>query len=256
MSLNIFNDLEDLWSDVSRNMNTQIDGIKKRFRRPENLKSQEDFVQWGREYIDRMKSSKWASQMEKAKTNFFSLLRVLGVNDELLRETFMANKKEFLDPLFGEFIAVIALVLGWKNKDKEAFSQALGEIGVVGVFAAKPFVCLIALCGLAWGYERSFHPEAFKKGGLVGIGGMTAAFFAPGAFTGLLAAIVVMVYINRKISIDRPVETQVREIFQQIKKGQFVKETREAWRSFEEFLEKLFKSSEPKEEPSPPLLSN
>ena len=110
---------------------------------------------------------------------------------------------------------------------------------MAGVFAAKPFILLIAICGLAYGYNRSFHKEAFKKGGILGLSGMTAAWLAPGAFVGLLAAIVTMVYFNKKLSVDKPIEKQLKEIYQQVRSGEFFGEVRQSWKSFEEFLGKV-----------------
>lgn len=199
----------------------------------------EAFIEWGRVYVDDLKSKSNTEKLDKAKDNFFVLLRNLGINDELLRQTFVQNKKELLDPIIGETVAILSLVLGWSNKDKEAFSQALGEIGVAGVFAAKPFICLIAICGLAWGYNDHFHSEAFKKGGVLGLAGITAVTLSPGGFVGLLSAIVTMVYFNKKLKVDRPIETQLKEIFKQVLDGQFFKEVRESWKSFEQFLSKL-----------------
>lgn len=207
----------------------------------ERLKLKEDFLKWGNEYVDKLKGKVDNEKISEMRENFFVLLRNLGINDQLLRETFASNKKELLDPIIGESIAIVTLVLGWSKKDKEAFSQALGEIGVAGVFAAKPFICLIAVCGLAYGYNRTFHKEAFKKGGVLALSGMTAAWLAPGAFVGLLAAVVTMMYFNKKLSVDKPIEKQLKEIFQQIRKGEFFGEVRMAWKNFENFLSQLFK---------------
>ena len=203
-------------------------------------KLKEDFIGWGKEYTEKLKTKMDSEKVSEVKENFFVLIRNLGINDQLLRETFSSNKKELLDPVVGEAIAILALVLGWSKKDKEAFSQALGEIGVAGIFAAKPFILLIAICGLAYGYNRSFHKEAFKKGGVLGIAGMTAAWLAPGTFVGLLAAIVTMVYFNKKLSVDKSIEGQLKEIYQKVRSGDFFGEVRQSWKNFEEFLTKLF----------------
>lgn len=200
----------------------------------------DDYISWGKSYVGEIKEKATGEKAQKAKENFYSILRTLGVNDTLLREAFEENKKELLDPLVGELVAVVTLILGWSKKDKEAFSKALGEIGVLGVFAAKPFICLIAICGLAYGYNRTFHKEAFKKGGVIGLAGIGAAWLAPGGFVGLLAALVVIIYLNKKLSVERPIEHQIKEIFKQIKQGQFIKEVRQSWTNFEEFIEKLF----------------
>ena len=199
----------------------------------------EEFRQWGERYVAELKRKSESPKLLKAKEDFFVLLRNLGINDELLRQTFNQNRKELLDPIVGETIAIISLILGWKEKDKEAFSQSIGEIGVAGVFAAKPFICLIAICGLAWGYQENFHGEAFKKGGVLGLTGFLAAALSPGGFVGLLAAIVTMVYFNKKLKVDRPIETQLKEIFQEIKSGGFFSEVRQAWKGFEDFLSKI-----------------
>lgn len=207
-------------------------------KNPEERKK--EFVNWGRDYVEELKSKAHGEKVQKAKENFFILLRNLGLNDQFIIETFQQNKKEVLDPLIGETVALVALVLGWKKQDKELFSQALGEIGVAGIFAAKPFMCLIAICGLAYGYQENFHQEAFKKGGVLGLAGVAAVTLSPGGFVGILAAVVTMLYLNKKLQVDRPIEKQVKEIFQQIKTGVFFKEMRGSWRSFEAFLSKLF----------------
>ena len=212
---------------------------EKVYNSEERAKVKEDFLNWGKKYTENLKSKVDSEKVNEAKESFFVLIRNLGINDQLLREAFVNNKKELLDPVVGEAIAILALVLGWSKNDKEAFSQALGEIGVAGIFAAKPFILLIAICGLAYGYNRSFHKEAFKKGGVLGLAGMTAAWLVPGAFVGLLAAIVTMVYFNRKLSVDKPIETQLKEIFQQVRSGDFFGEVRQSWKNFEEFLTKL-----------------
>lgn len=200
----------------------------------------EAFVKWGKEYVEKVKNSSKGEKVKETKDNFFTLLRNLGFNDQLIIETFNQNKKEVLDPLIGEVVAIICLVLGWKQKDKELFSQALGEIGVAGIFAAKPFLCLIAICGLAYGYQENFHAESFKKGGVLGLAGLAAMALTPGGAIGLLAAIVTMLYLNKKIKVDRPVETQLKEILNQIRSGEFFREVRSAWAKFEEFLTSLY----------------
>ena len=240
------------WGHFEENLSTLASDVKALLR--EKLSEQsfdgalplgkgsswEDYVAWGKNYVDEIKKKSSGEKVEKAKEDFYSILRALGVNDALLRETFAANKKELLDPLVGELVAIVTLILGWTKKDKEAFSKALGEIGVLGVFAAKPFVCLVAICGLAYGYNRTFHKESFKKGGIIGLAGLGTAWLAPAGFVGLLAALVVIIYLNKKLSVDRPIEHQIKEIFKQIKQGQFVKDVRQSWNHFEDFLEKLF----------------
>lgn len=230
------------WGELENQIRRSASEFKEKvFGEDRPIRSPEEFKEWAEVYVSRLSQKVDSEKMESAKQNFLVLLRNLGINDEVLVEAFSQNKKELLDPVIGEAIAIVALVLGWSNKDKEQFSQALGEIGVVGVFAAKPFICLIAVCGLAYGYHRNFHKESFKKGGVIGLSGLMAAALSPGGFVGLLAAIVVMIYFNKKLSIDRPVETQLKEIYAQIRSGDFFRETRDSWRSFEEFLSKLLK---------------
>lgn len=251
----------DQWREIEETLQEKASEIRSQFLKAfESSKSQvkqytdlsdeerkQKFEEWGKTYVEKVKSKANNQKLQAAKDNFLVLLRNLGINDELLIESFNANKKEVLDPLIGETIAIIALVLGWSQKDKEAFSQALGEIGVVGVFAAKPFLCLIALCGLAYGYQEHFHKEAFKKGGVLGFAGITAAFFSPGGFVGILATVVTILYFNKKLKVDRPIEAQLKEIVQQIHSGEFFKEVRNSWQSLESFLSKLFEKK-----PNPP----
>ena len=233
---------EEIREKVSYQISRRKEGFNKAVKMDsEDINSRkEEFIDWGKSYVEELKGKAEGEKFNKSRENFFVLVRNLGINDELLRQTFNQNKKEFLDPVIGETVAIVSLVLGWGGKDKEAFSQALGEIGVAGVFAAKPFICLIAICGLAYGYNENFHKESFKKGGVLGLAGLTAAALSPGGFVGLLAAIVTMLYFNKKLKVDRPIETQIKEIFKQIKNGDFFKEVRESWRALEVFLSKLF----------------
>lgn len=251
------------WSELEGNFNKAADEIRNRvlgavggrkkvkkvsdWNKESVLERKEEFVRWGKDYVDELKKKAETEKVLNAKENFFVLLRNLGINDEVLRQTFEQNRKEILDPVIGETVALVSLILGWSQKDKESFSQALGEIGVAGVFAAKPFICLIAICGLAWGYQEIFHSESFKKGGVLGLAGVAAVALTPGGFAGLLAAIVTMVYLNKKLMVDRPIETQLKEIFVQIKNGEFFKEVRGSWKAFEEFLSKLLSKNKSKD---------
>ncbi len=242
--------LSDLKSDFYRKMKPSRNKVEKFILdNPAAMKrKKEEFLAWGRVYVEELKQKSETEKVIKAKEDFFVLLRSFGINDELLRQTFNENKKEILDPVIGEAVALISIVLGWKEKDKESFSQALGEIGVAGVFAAKPFICLIAICGLAWGYQENFHGESFKKGGFLGVAGFLAAAVSPGGFVGFLSAIITMLYFNKKLKIDRPIESQLKEILGEIKKGGLVKELKTAWKGFEDFLSKLLIKN--KEKPS------
>ncbi len=239
--------ISDFASEMREFVEEKFNFSKQEYEKAVNMTPDERkqaFIQWGRKYVEKVKSKSNTERVSRAKDSFFSLLRNLGVNEAFVKETFKANSKEVLDPLVGETIAIIALVLGWSPKDKELFSQAIGEIGVAGVFAAKPFLCLIALCGLAYGYQDNFHQESFKKGGVLGLAGLTAMALSPGGFVGILAAIVAILYFNKKLKVDRPIETQLKEIIQQIKSGEFFKEVRKAWSDFEKFLGQLFSKNE------------
>ncbi len=246
--------LRDHWDQFEKNISIVADELRdfvfEKFKgskskvekivKADPKENKEAFVNWGREYVETVKKKAAGEKAQKAKENFITLLRNLGINETVIVETFQQNRKEVLDPLIGETVAIVALVLGWTQKDREAFSQALGEIGVAGVFAAKPFLCLIAICGLAYGYQENFHPEAFKKGGVLGLAGMTAVALTPGGFVGLLSAIVTILYLNKKLKVDRPIETQLKELFQHIRSGGFFKEVRGAWKGFESFMSRLF----------------
>jgi hypothetical protein len=237
------NQIQEAASEFRSRVLEKFQGSKSKVERmvPDPLNNPEDFIKWGREYVKEVRKKADSEKVERARENFFVLLRNLGLNDQVVRETFSQNKKEILDPLIGEMVALVALVLGWKEKDKEVFSQALGEIGVAGVFAAKPFLCVIAICGLAYGYQENFHSESFKKGGVLGLAGMAAMAITTTTFVGILAAIVTILYLNKKLNVERPIENQLKEIFQTIRSGAFFKDVRKSWSRFEDFLGQLFR---------------
>lgn len=247
--------LRDYWNEFEKNLSMVAEEVREAFlekfnsskRQVQNYaklseeEKRQKFEEWGRAYVQKLKEKGNSERVDRIRDHFIVLVRNLGLNEELLKQTFQNGKKEVLDPVFGEIVAIIAMVLGWSQKDKELFSQSLGEIGVAGVFAAKPFLCLIAICGLAYGYQENFHKEAFKKGGVLSAAGLAVAFCSPGGFVGLLAAIVTVLYLNKKIGVGRPVETQLKEILSQMKNGDFFREIRKSWSEFEDFLSKLFK---------------
>ena len=248
-----WDEIEEKISQVTQKLkNELIDGFEEKSQQWRSkgpfkdvpLESQEEFIAWGKEHVEKLKNKASGEKFESARTHFLTLVRHLGINESLLIETFNQNKKELLDPLLGEFVAIVCLVLGWKQKDKEAFSQALGEIGVMAIFASKPLMGLIAISGLAYGYNENFHKESFKKGGVLGLAGLTAAALTPGGFIGLLAAVVAVVYFNKKLDVERPIEAQLKEIFNHIKSGGFFSEVRESWTRLEDFLQKLFEKPE------------
>ena len=226
--------LREEWNEIEENVSVMAGEIKDKLlkafkvskskvekvveRDPKEVK--EEFIRWGEQYVEDLKKKADGPKAQKAKENFFVLLRNLGVNEKVVMEVFKQNRKEVLDPLIGELVAIVALVLGWKQKDKEAFSQALGEIGVAGIF----------------------DPEAFKKGGVLGIAGITAITLSPSGFIGLLSAIVAILYLNKRIKVDRPVEAQLKELFQHIKNGAFFKEVRSSWQDLQDFISKVLKN--------------
>lgn len=245
-------DLAESFSSLKNTLWKNLKGSKSRVDKivteqdPEKMK--QEFIKWGQEYAQKVKDKAESEKFRKARDNFYTLLRNLGINERVIIETFQQNKKEILDPLIGESVALVAVVLGWSQKDRELFSQSLGEIGVAGLFAAKPFLCLIAICGLAYGYQEHFHAEAFKKGGVLGLAGIISVTLSPGGFVGLLTAVIAILYLNKKLKVDRPIETQLKEIFQQIRSGAFFKEVRGAWGQFEAFISKIFKTPSPSQD--------
>jgi hypothetical protein len=221
----------------------QIKPRSKESNNPSDLNAEgpsQDFTEWAKTYLEQFKSKAESVSSQDLRERLSSLLRQLGVNEDLLLRSLNQNKREVFDPLLGEVVAILSLVLGWKKKDKEEFSQALGEIGVVGLLAAKPLICLIAICGLAVGYQKHFHRDSFHKGGVLGLAGVTAMALTPAGLTGLLIVVVLLVYLNQKISNQRPVGPQVRTLVRKLVEGEWRDEAKESWNQFEAFMEELW----------------
>jgi hypothetical protein len=132
----------------------------------ENVKSRqeliEEFIRISKEQISDF-ASRHDQKLNDIKAGVISLLTSLGVSEKLFKEAIKDNKKEVFESILGECVAVIAMVFAWKKEDKEAFSQALGEVGVAALFALNPLVAVIALATLAIRFQKLIHPEAIKK---------------------------------------------------------------------------------------------
>ena len=176
-----------------------------------------DFAKWGRDYVDALKSEN-SEEFKNIKESAYSLMISLGVSEKLIAENILENKVEVFEQLLGEAVSVFALVFAWKQEDKIMFSQAIGQIGVASLFASNPLTGLVALGGLALGYNRMFHAEAFKKGGILGLVGLGVATLFPGGIViSFLAALVAVVFINKKLDVNANIEEQIQKSCSKVK---------------------------------------
>lgn len=164
----------------------------------------ESFVEWGRAYLSDLSSPAGMPAFGKLTDDIYVVLREkLGVSDENARDFVTVNGSEAATAVIGGTISAIALVYAWNTEDKESFSRAIASIGLTSAVFLNPVTAAIAIVGLAIGYNKMVCSKAVARGGFITGMGLVVSALIPGPLLlGLIPAIVVTIYLNRKIGKD------------------------------------------------------
>lgn len=170
------------------------------------------FEEWSKAYFTDLSSPAGVPLFGKFSEDIYRYLKELGISDKEAADFVTINGQEALEALMSGAISAVALIFAWKAQDKEAFSKSIGFILTSGAATMTPAALVVAIVALAFGYNTLVCKESLAKGVLSS--GLTLAISAviPGpALVGLIPAIILSIYINKKLGKDfRPLEQSAK----------------------------------------------
>jgi len=170
------------------------------------------FEEWAKAYFTDLSSPAGVPIFGKFSDDIHKYLKDLGVSDKEAADILTINGQEALESIMNGAISAVALIFAWKAKDKEAFSKSIGFIFVSGTATMTPVALIVAIVALAFGFNTLVCKESITKGILSS--GFTLAISAaiPGpVLLGLVPAVILTIYLNKKLGKDfYPLEQSVK----------------------------------------------
>jgi hypothetical protein len=213
---------------ISESMNRAFD-----VGEAQGLSDFDSFIEWGKAYLSDLSSPAGMPAFGKLTDDIYGFLRNhLNIRDETARDFVTVNGQEAFAALAGGAISAVALIFAWKKEDKEAFSRSLGSIGLGSVVFANPAAFLVAVVALAIGYNRIVCKKAMVRGGFIsGVAFATSALIPGPILLGLIPAIVLTIYLNKKIGKDTDLVKEGATLLRLLKSPEFRDRLREATNS-------------------------
>lgn len=188
------------------------------------------FEEWAKAYFTDMSSSAGVPIFGKLSDDIYHYLKELGISDKEAADFVCINGQEALESLLAGTVSAVSLIFAWKAKDKEAFSKSIGFILVSGVSTMTPAALIVAIVALAFGYNTLVCKESIAKGALSSGFTMAISAIIPGpALLGLIPAVVLTIYLNKKYGQEfRPIE-QSAKLFELVKSEKFKNDCRDLY---------------------------
>jgi len=178
----------------------------------------ETFGEWSKSYFSDLSSPAGMPVFDGLTDNAYAFLRNIGIDDTTARDLVTINGQEAIESIVGGSFATIALVFAWKNEDKENFSRAIGALGLGSLIAVNPVVMVIVLAALGLGYNSLVCKKAVERGAVVTGVAMGTSMLIPGPILlGVIPAIVLAVYVNKKMGKDFDFTGELKRIYEILK---------------------------------------
>lgn len=183
------------------------------------------FEEWSKAYFTDMSSPAGVPLFGKFSDDMYKYLKELGISDHEAADVVTINGQEALETLMSGAISAVAIVFAWKAQDKEAFSKSIGFILISGVATMTPAALIVAIVALAFGYNTLVCKESITKGVLSSGLTMAVSALLPGpVLLGLIPAVILTIYVNKKLGKDfRPLE-QSAKLFELVRSEEFKKD--------------------------------
>ena len=174
----------------------------------------DSFMEWAKCYASDLSSPAGMPAFGRLSDDIYSFLREQGGIDEATaRDWVTVNGQEALTAIIGGTISAVALTLAWKREDKEAFSRAVASIGIGAIVFANPVALSIAIVAMALQYNRMVCRKAMARGGFLTGTGLAVSLLIPGPILiGVIPAMVVTIYLNKKVGKDTDVIAEAKAI--------------------------------------------
>jgi hypothetical protein len=176
------------------------------------------FTTWFKSYFTDLSSPAGMPAFGAASDNIYDFLRDIGFSEAVARDLVTVNGQEAIEALIGGSLSVISLALAWKDQDKENFSKALGAIGLGGVVSMNPAILVVVIVAAALGYNTLVCQKTIGRGVVVSASAMLTSAIIPGpVLLGVLPAVVMSIYVNKKLGEDFDLSAQVKETYSKLR---------------------------------------
>jgi len=177
----------------------------------EGFTQMETFTGWFQSYFSDMSSPAGMPAFGSMSDEVYGFLRSMGFSESTARDVVTINGHEAIEGLLGGTVACVGLLLAWKKEDKQNFSKTLGALGVGAAVSMNPVVLVMVVVGAALGYNKMVCRKSVGKGGTVASAAMITSFLIPGPLLlGVVPAIVLSVYLNKKIKDEFDITEQMK----------------------------------------------
>ncbi|WP_374027574.1 hypothetical protein ACES2J_15325 [Bdellovibrio bacteriovorus] len=162
----------------------------------------EIFQEWSKAYFTDLSSPAGMPVFGDLTENLYLILRKV-FDEETARDLVTVNGQEAVEAILAGTLSAVGLFFAWKKEDKENFSKTIGALLVGGAVSINPLTLAIAVVAMAMGYNSLVCGKAISRGGIIAGATFTVSALVPGpVVVGLIPAIVVAIYLNKKMGKD------------------------------------------------------
>lgn len=163
----------------------------------------EIFTEWAKSYFTDLSSPAGMPILGKMSEQIYKFMKEVGISEEIARDIVTINGQEAIDSILSGSITFLAIFLSWKKEDKEAFSKTIGSILLSSTVMLNPVTLAVGLIGFAIGYQKLVNAEAIARGSIITGSGFAISALIPGpVILGMIPALIVSIYISKKMGDD------------------------------------------------------
>lgn len=196
------------------------------------------FDEWRKAYFSDLSTTEGMPVFGSLTDNVYDFLRDVGFKDQDVRDFLMVNSKEAIEiseTVLGGTLSAMSVFFAWKTQDKENFSRAVASLFAMSA-VTSPITLIIAIVAMAIGYNTLVCHKAMARGAVLSFASLTVSALVPGpVILGVVPAIIVAIYLNKKMGKDLDVIDFGKRAFQYANSKEFrdkINESLEKIRSY------------------------
>lgn len=205
----------------------------------QNWSDIETFKEWAAAYFSDMSSPAGMPAFGEMSEHIYKFLKQSGLSENTARDIVTVNGQEAVESILAGSVTCIAIFFAWKKEDKEIFSKAIGSIILSATVMLNPVSLAIAIIALAVGYQKLVNVEGMARGSIITGSTLAISAIIPGPLMlGLIPAIVVGVYLSKKMGSDFNPIDHVKQIFLLVSSKDFRNSCEEIFTTSEQLIMK------------------
>ena len=181
------------------------------------------FKHWVDAYRTDMSSSAGMPMFGDISDEIYAFMRNrMQLSEEAARDFVTLNGQEAIQSIFVGSVSALGLYFAWKKEDQDAFSKIAGSILLTGTITLNPVLLAVAVAALAIGYQNLVCPKAVSRGAFITGSTFLVSVIIPGPLIiGLIPAIVLGYYLNKKMGKDFDLVLFFKENYTYIRSNEF-----------------------------------